>query len=265
MDKKLDEDFASWFKRYARVHIDNQFIKALAESPCRTAQPWTGYIVNDFKFHTKSRGSSRSSNNSGVCIKGTNYSVDDSDYYGVLTDILELEYKGSEYIKRTVLFKCEWFDPTPKAGMKIHPQYKLVDINHEKKLKKYEPFVLEMQAAQVYYTTYPSLRRDKSEWWAVCKVKARGLVDMPPSSSQSTPTDGVEPFQSEEDGLTFGVVPNNEIVLLNDPNGEFINIRDEDDDLVDEVKLHVEFGSDKDGDEDEDNEDEVLYDENDSE
>jgi len=100
---------------------------------------------------------SRASNNSGVCIKGTNYSADENDYYGVLTEILELEYKGSTPIKRTVLFKCEWFDPTPNVGMKIHPQYKLVDINHRRKLRKYEPFVLAMQAAQMHYATYPSL------------------------------------------------------------------------------------------------------------
>ncbi|XP_049401210.1 uncharacterized protein LOC125865080 [Solanum stenotomum] len=34
VDRKLDEEFASWFTRYARVHIDNQFIKALAEGLC---------------------------------------------------------------------------------------------------------------------------------------------------------------------------------------------------------------------------------------
>lgn len=34
----------------------------------------------------------------------------------------------------------------------------------------YEPFVLAMQAAQVYYTAYPSLRRDKNDGWDVCKM-----------------------------------------------------------------------------------------------
>ncbi|XP_006338141.1 uncharacterized protein [Solanum tuberosum] len=134
VDRKLDEDFASWFTGYARVHIDNQFIKALAEGPCRSVKPYTGYTVNGFKFHTKGRSFSRASNNSGVSMKGTNYSANDNDYYGVLTEILELEYKGSTPIKRTAFFKCEWFDPTPNVGMKLHPQYKLVYINHRKKL-----------------------------------------------------------------------------------------------------------------------------------
>ncbi|KAH0693155.1 hypothetical protein KY285_020252 [Solanum tuberosum] len=195
VDKKLDEDFASWFTRYARVHIYNQFIKALAEGPCRSAKQYTGYNANDFKFHTKGRSFSRASDNSGVCIKGTNYSADDNDYY-----------KGSTPIKRTVIFKCEWFDPTPNVGMKIHPQYKLVDINHKRKFKKYEPFVLAMQAAQVYYASYPSLRRDKNDWWAVCKTKARGIVVMPPSYLSSPLVDVAEPFQCDGDGLRFDVV-----------------------------------------------------------
>ncbi|KAH0695952.1 hypothetical protein KY289_013434 [Solanum tuberosum] len=169
-DTKLDEDFASWFKRYARVHIDNQFVKALANGPRRSVKPFTSYNVNGFKFHTKSRSSSRSSNNNGVCIKGTNYNADDYDYYGAITDILELEYKDSTPIKRT-----------------------------------YEPFVLAMQATHVYYTSYPSLRRDKAYWWAVCKIKARGIMNMPSSSSRSPPADNIEPFQCNEDGLIFDV------------------------------------------------------------
>ncbi|KAH0757622.1 hypothetical protein KY290_021115 [Solanum tuberosum] len=201
VDKKLDEEFASWFIRYARVHIDNQFNKALVEGPCRSAKPYTGYNVNGFKFHTKGHNFSRASNNSGVCIRGTNYSADDNYYYGVLTEILELEYKGSTPIKKTVLFKCEWFDPTPNVGMKIHPQYKLVDINHKRKLKK-------------------------------------GIVVMPPSYLLSPLVDVAEPFQCDRDGLRFDVVYDNETIVRNDPNGEFINLRDENDDLDDETEFH---------------------------
>lgn len=173
----------------------------------------------------------------------------------MLTEILELEYKGSTSIKRTVLFKCEWFDLTPNAGMKIHPQYKLVDINHKRKLKKYEPFVLEMQVAQVYYASYLSLRRAKSDWWAVCKTKARGIVVMPPSYLSSPLVDVAEPFQCDGDGLRFDVVYDNENVVRNDPNGEFINLRNENDDLDDETEFHDEPESES----DDENENEEAY------
>ncbi|XP_027768658.1 uncharacterized protein LOC107004833 [Solanum pennellii] len=227
----------------ARVHIDNQFIKALAEGPCRSAKQYTGYNVNGFKFQSEGHSLSRSSNNSGVCIKGTNYSADENYFNGVLTEILEMEYKGSTPIKRTVLFKYDWFDPTPNVGMKIHRQYKLVDINHRRKLRKYESFVLAMQASQVYYAIYPSLRRDKNDWWVVCKTKARCIVDMPPSSLVSPPVDVLEPFQCDEDGLKFDVVADSETIIRNDPNG---NLRDEDDNLDDETEFHDELESESD-------------------
>ena len=77
----------------------------------------------------------RSTSNSGVCIKGTNYNETESDYYGRLIEILQLEYLRLP-IKRTILLKCNWFDPTINVGMKVHKQYFLVDVNHKRKLSK---------------------------------------------------------------------------------------------------------------------------------
>ena len=82
-----------------------------------------------------------------------------------------MEYPGLP-IKLTVLFKCESFDPTINSGMKVHKQYPLVDVNLKRRLSKYEPFILVMQAAQVYYVSYPNLKRDKSDWLVVCKVNS---------------------------------------------------------------------------------------------
>ena len=80
---------------------------------------FSGYLVNGFKFHTLSHGSSKATMNSGVCIKGLNYSANESDYYGQLINVLQLEYPGLPP-KRTMLFKCEWFDPMPSMGTKVH-------------------------------------------------------------------------------------------------------------------------------------------------
>nr|GMC46804.1 uncharacterized protein LOC109149905 [Ipomoea batatas] len=104
------------------------------------------YYVNGFKFHTIGYGGAKETMNSGVCIKGINYSVDESDYFGRLVEVVQVEYLGLP-IKRTVLFKCDWFDPT-SVGMKVHSKYKLVEVNHKRRFNRYEPFVLAMQAAQ---------------------------------------------------------------------------------------------------------------------
>ena len=153
------------------------------------------YFVNGYKFHTESLGSMRSTSNSGVCIEGTNFSETESDYYGKLIEILQLEYPRLP-IKRTILFKCNWFDPTVNVGMKVHKQYFLVDVNLKRKLSKDEPFILAMQAAQVYYIPYPSLRKDKSDWLAVCKFKARPVIDVPAAVDKTVTTNIA--FQEDE-------------------------------------------------------------------
>nr|GMC47958.1 uncharacterized protein LOC109179592 [Ipomoea batatas] len=198
IDHKLENEFAKWFNDYAHDpsnNISNKFIKDLAKGSLRSVNTYSGYYVNGFKFHTIGYGGATQTMNSGVCIKGINYSVDESDYYGRLVEVVQVEYPSLP-IKRTILFKCEWFDPT-SVGMKVHPKYKLVEVNHKRRFNHYEPFVLTMQAAQVYYCTYPSLRRDKLDWWPVCKIKSRSNVEVPESSISTEESLIPAPFKEE--------------------------------------------------------------------
>ena len=131
--------------------------------------------------------------NSGVCIKGSNYSASETDFYGRLVEIIQLEYPALP-IKRTILFKCEWFDPTPNLGTRIHQQYNLVDVHSKKSYRKYDPFILAVQAEQVCYANYPTTRRNRNDWWAVCKIKARTLIE-DPQSDMIVPPSSVPAFQ----------------------------------------------------------------------
>ena len=155
-------------------------IKDLAKGPLYRAKSFSRYYVNGYKFHTEERGSNSGEMNSGVCIKGFSHSVNELEYYGRLQEILELEYPALP-IKRIVLFKCSWFDPILNRGTRIHPQYKLVDVKSGRVFNKYEPFILAMQAAQVYFASYPTLKRNVNDCLAVCKIKARGIVEVPKS------------------------------------------------------------------------------------
>ncbi|KAL8551149.1 hypothetical protein ACS0TY_000292 [Phlomoides rotata] len=94
-------------------------------------------------------GGSRATKNSGVCIKGTNVITNDSDYYGVLEEVVELEYTGF-HGSNVVLFKYRWFENS-EQGTRIHPTFKLVEVKQRQKLGGYGPFVLAIQATQVYY------------------------------------------------------------------------------------------------------------------
>ncbi|XP_050222508.2 uncharacterized protein LOC126672598 [Mercurialis annua] len=210
---KLESEFAFWFEQYVKDQTvcTNPYILSLAEGPLRSVKTFKGYCVNGFKFNTEEYGEDRVTMNSGVCVKGSLYGPAESDFYGVLTDIIELEYPALP-IKRTVLFKCNWFDPTKKVGMLAHPRYNIVDVNHRKRYNKYEPFILAEQSDQVHYLPYPSKRRDKKDWWAVCKIKARSEIDMPATT--------VPAFQDDSADHLLDVITNEEPTNLVDPNGE---------------------------------------------
>ena len=61
--------------------------------------------MNGYKFHTLGHGSIKSTMNSGVCIKGSNFSATELDFYGQLVEVLQLEYPALP-LKRVILFNC---------------------------------------------------------------------------------------------------------------------------------------------------------------
>nr|XP_017219141.1 PREDICTED: uncharacterized protein LOC108196387 isoform X2 [Daucus carota subsp. sativus] len=193
IDKCLESDFALWFKQYAQNPslVPNEIVRDIASGPLRSVRSVPIFYVNGYKFHTRKYGANRSTFNSGVCIKGSNYSETSNDYFGIIDEILILEYPRLP-IKKTTLFKCEWFDPTPSVGTRVHLRFKMVEVNRKKKLSVYEPFILASQAMQVYFCNYPSLRRDKMDWLVVCKIKARPLVELSQASQSHQ-----EPYQDE--------------------------------------------------------------------
>ncbi|KAM3374327.1 hypothetical protein P3S68_013041 [Capsicum galapagoense] len=138
--------------------IENEYLRSLARGLLIGATSHSVYFVNGYKFHTECHGSMRSIMNSGVCISDPNF----GDYYGRIKEIIQVEYREAS-LKQIVLFKCELFDPIIDVGVKKHDRYKLVDINHRRRYKKYEPFILAMQATQVCYVPYPSKKKDKED------------------------------------------------------------------------------------------------------
>ncbi|XP_059306394.1 uncharacterized protein LOC132057810 [Lycium ferocissimum] len=246
IDDKLETEFASW---HVILHpkISNQIMKDLAEGPLHKVQPFNGYVVNGYRFHIEEHGSSKSPMNSGVCIKVSSHSVNDIDYYGRLIEILQLEYHALPF-KRTMLFKCSWFDPTPKHGTRVHPQYNLVEVNRRRTFNKYEPFIMAVQATQVYLETYPSLKRTVNEWLAVCKIKSHSVVEVPNIAEQphtlNDPAFQEDGSQVHEIDINVDETPH----TLNSPYGVLIDMEEEEEEEEEE-----EYNED---DEDEDEDDE---------
>ncbi|KAL4367573.1 hypothetical protein GQ457_05G029620 [Hibiscus cannabinus] len=220
-------------------NIINIFLKALAMGPLRLVKSFSGYKVNGFKFRTMAYGSDKPSPNCGVCVKGSNYVNGESDYFGRLVEVIQIQYPGWP-VKSIVLFKCEWFDPRPGVGTKINPKYSsLVEVNEKKRYSGNDIFVLEIQANQVYYVNYPSLRRDKQDWLAVIKIKARAIVDIPVSNNVE-PESTSDPYQDDEpESQPIQIVANDEPELLIDDSKTQLNIVDvevEDDSDEDEIQ-----------------------------
>jgi len=55
------------------------------------------------------------------------------DFYGILQEIVEVEYIGEP--KKLVLFYCKWYNPNPKDGTRVHEQYRIVEVNARKRYR----------------------------------------------------------------------------------------------------------------------------------
>ncbi|KAK1415823.1 hypothetical protein QVD17_31611 [Tagetes erecta] len=115
------ETFESWFQdNVAKLHTRGdpritEDLRNLASGPAEFVKKYKGFIINGFRFHTKSLEENRKTQNSGVMLdamtnsfssaRDNNPIVGDVTYFGVLNDIIELEYAVD---RKVVLFHCDW-------------------------------------------------------------------------------------------------------------------------------------------------------------
>lgn len=158
------------------------------------------YYINGYKFNTKGHGQGMRTTNCGVYVQGGDNESIENDYYGVLTDIVEVSYTGWP-IKTLVLFKCDWFDPTPNQGTKID-NYGFVDVKASRRYKNYDPFIFAQQAKQVYYTQYPE---GQNGWLVVMKTKSRSTIQI----LETNKPERDSPYQDES-------IPQSPVIIAND-------------------------------------------------
>ena len=162
------EKFHEWFRLHVEQLVESgeevsTEIQTLAEGPLLVARNYSSYAINGYNFHTKSYDEGRPVQSSGVAVEAQisslscenteNRMVRKKTYYGVITEIVELDYHHKGNI---VLFKCDWFDnrvqdkwvKVDKFGI-THVNFKHL-FNTGDKLSD-EPFILASQATQVYY------------------------------------------------------------------------------------------------------------------
>ncbi|GJR40442.1 hypothetical protein Tco_1216126 [Tanacetum coccineum] len=107
-----------------------------------------GIITNGYRFLTRRREEFKKTQNSGVIVE-----VEGGNYYGKLSNIIELEYFGGY---KVVLFHCDWVDIRPSRGLK-KDRYGCPLVNFSRPLihmgvrLQDDHFIISSQARQVFY------------------------------------------------------------------------------------------------------------------
>ncbi|XP_071697780.1 uncharacterized protein [Rutidosis leptorrhynchoides] len=195
------------------VHIlekDNwdEEVLSLAIGPNVYVKLYKGFITNGFRFLTKRREEFMRTQNSGVTAE-----VEGGNYYGKLTDIIELEYL-SNY--KVVLFRCDWVDIRVSKGLKKDKyEFPLVNFSrplvHTGEALKDDPFIISSQAKQVFYI------KDLKDgaWSHVIMTKPRDTYDM--GSNICNDDGGDDDDDDDDDDIYTQCIPY-DLPVLDDVN-----------------------------------------------
>jgi len=242
---------------------------------CTRVSCYGCYDVNGYRFRSEKYESGRpalTTINSGVCVTSYDETGNALEYYGVIEDIIKIEWEGSMKLE-LVLFYCRWFDPTPN-GLRRTEDLGLVEVKHSLRLSNFDPFVMASQVTQVYYLSYPCKHRDLSPRWVVYQVSPHGSVTLNGSNSESTiPEADIHDVYQENslDGTfvidleeAFDSITSLSLDEITDPKDlEAIDNRVVEDEGYDEEAMHEEGQTTEEEDKPMDEEEEQTYDPND--
>ena len=115
----------STFSLFLQVDYDDDadypnWLQEVIQSPLVKVTTSQMYFTRG-TFHTYEYGNQRATSNYGICVK------EETDFYGILTEIIEVEFSGILKLK-CVLFECEWFDPVFNRGVRFN-KFGVVDVN----------------------------------------------------------------------------------------------------------------------------------------
>ncbi|XP_071728182.1 uncharacterized protein [Rutidosis leptorrhynchoides] len=209
--------FQEWLTDYVDEDMagDNRItndITALANGPYVVVKKYKGYIINGFRFHIKDVEKNRTTQNSGVMIDAVTSSfssasdnnpiLGDVTYYGILNDIIELQYADN---KQVVLFHCDWISGA--CRIKVNENgFTTLDFRGMKPTK--EPYILASQAQQVFYVQ----DRARKGWKVMIKTTPKDNFDM----DEQTCIDDVETHLQSDIPMGPQIVENATIELVRD-------------------------------------------------
>ncbi|GKD89730.1 uncharacterized protein Tco_1365237, partial [Tanacetum coccineum] len=198
-----DKQFTYWLQQRVNDCQESSEIRVLSRGPL-SMNRYSGCMVNGYRFHTKIREIDRKTQDSGIVVKGE-YGEDIIDYYGILQEVLEVEYLGEN--KRVLVFKCDWFKVGDKKGLQVDRESAAISINMSRKWFKDQPYILASQAKQVFYV--PDLKLGK-HWYVVESSPPRKLFDVPVHEvyqEHEAHSSVISNYNVEPSSLTRGTIP----------------------------------------------------------
>ncbi|KAE8669016.1 hypothetical protein F3Y22_tig00112261pilonHSYRG00088 [Hibiscus syriacus] len=150
--------FISWLKTKVDTHFANgedicESVRWLDKGPSFVVKKYSGFSINEYRFHTISRDESRATQCSGVYLvahamqiasaKDSNLVHGAITYYGRIHEIWDLDYR----IFTVPIFMCDWVD---SRGIK-KDDFGFTVVNFARLDHQSERFILASQANQVFY------------------------------------------------------------------------------------------------------------------
>jgi hypothetical protein len=174
---------------------------SLSRGPMENVTSFTGYDLNGFRYRVESRDKHLCTQNSGVAVLSEEADHGDAiEYYGILTEILELQYLGG---RRVTLFRSRWFDVFNKEhGMK-KDKHGIVSINPQRLLRTNEPFVLASQVSQVFYAKDNIIKG----WHTVVKIPSHHAYNVPHGESDDEASEPEHDHGDEDDSIENSTTP----------------------------------------------------------
>jgi hypothetical protein len=106
-----------------------------------TCRNFGRYDVNDFHFHSDQFEKSRpraATRNTGVVTRALDALERETNYYGIIQNILEFNFAGNKILK-VVFFLCDRFENN--NGIR-QSQYGITKVKHKEQIKGHDNFIL---------------------------------------------------------------------------------------------------------------------------
>jgi len=181
VEKRLENGFPNWFrshiakKRTDRPEEVTDGLYTLSCFPDLRVGFWSACIVNGVRYNTVHHEKYLQTQNSGVMTPGTHGDAE-IDFYGVLNEIIELQYNATAPATRSVvLFGCDWYNQVVGKTTSIRDDGHFKSINIQSLWYKSDPYILATQSKKVFYMEDTALGKN---WRIVQKFEHRDVYNV---------------------------------------------------------------------------------------